>query len=88
MAQFDTPSYAARGRTDTTAATGANPSLRERALDSVADVKASGREAVDAFTDVADSFGDAIEESIRTRPYATLAVAAGIGFLFGCAWSR
>lgn len=48
----------------------------------------SGREAVDAFRDVADTFGDALEDSLKRRPYATLAVAAGIGFLFGAAWRR
>ena len=48
----------------------------------------SGREAVDAFRDVADTFGDALEDSLKRRPYATLAIAAGIGFLFGAAWQR
>jgi ElaB/YqjD/DUF883 family membrane-anchored ribosome-binding protein len=48
----------------------------------------SGREAVDAFRDVADTFGDALEDSLKRRPYATLAMAAGIGFLFGAAWRR
>jgi ElaB/YqjD/DUF883 family membrane-anchored ribosome-binding protein len=48
----------------------------------------SGREAVDAFRDVADTFGDALEDSLKRRPYATLAIAAGIGFLFGAAWRR
>jgi ElaB/YqjD/DUF883 family membrane-anchored ribosome-binding protein len=54
----------------------------------VSDVKESGREAVDAFRDVADTFGDAIEDSLKRRPYATLAMVAGIGFLFGAAWRR
>jgi ElaB/YqjD/DUF883 family membrane-anchored ribosome-binding protein len=54
----------------------------------VSDVKDSGREAVDAFRDVADTFGDAIEDSLKRRPYATLAMVAGIGFLFGAAWRR
>ena len=52
------------------------------------DAQATGREAVDAFRDVADTFGDAVEDSLKRRPYATLAVAAGIGFLFGAAWRR
>ena len=50
--------------------------------------QATGREAVDAFRDVADTFGDAVEDSLKRRPYATLAVVAGIGFLFGAAWKR
>jgi ElaB/YqjD/DUF883 family membrane-anchored ribosome-binding protein len=54
----------------------------------LSDAQASGREAVDAFRDVADTFGDAVEDSLRRRPYATLAMVAGIGFLFGAAWRR
>ena len=54
----------------------------------LSDAKDTGREAVDAFRDVADTFGDAIEDSLRRRPYATLAIVAGIGFLFGAAWRR
>jgi ElaB/YqjD/DUF883 family membrane-anchored ribosome-binding protein len=48
----------------------------------------TGREAVDAFREVADTFGDAIDDSLKRRPYATLAMVAGLGFLFGAAWRR
>jgi len=54
----------------------------------LSDAKESGREAVDAFRDVADTFGDAVEDSLKRRPYATLAMVAGIGFLVGTAWRR
>jgi ElaB/YqjD/DUF883 family membrane-anchored ribosome-binding protein len=54
----------------------------------LSDAKDTGREAVDAFRDVADTFGDAVEDSLKRRPYATLAMVAGIGFLFGAAWRR
>ena len=54
----------------------------------MSDATATGREAVDAFRDVADTFGEAVEDSLKRRPYATLAVVAGIGFLFGAAWRR
>ena len=54
----------------------------------ISGAKESGREAVDAFREVADTFGDAIEDSLKRRPYATLAMVAGIGFLFGAAWRR
>ena len=61
----------------------------KQTADSVlSDASATGREAVDAFRDVADTFGDAVEDSLKRRPYATLAIAAGIGFLFGAAWRR
>jgi ElaB/YqjD/DUF883 family membrane-anchored ribosome-binding protein len=61
---------------------------QEAANSAISDAQASGREAVDAFREVADTFGDAIDDSLKRRPYATLAVAAGIGFLFGAAWKR
>ena len=54
----------------------------------LSDAQETGREAVDAFRDVADTFGDAVEDSLKRRPYATLAMVAGIGFLFGAAWRR
>ena len=37
---------------------------------------------------VDDGMIDAIDESLKTRPYTTLAVALGIGFLFGAMWRR
>ena len=62
--------------------------IRDRAESVVSDIKATGRDATSAFTEVADTFGDALDDSLRRRPYATLVVAAGIGFLFGAAWMR
>jgi ElaB/YqjD/DUF883 family membrane-anchored ribosome-binding protein len=54
----------------------------------LSDMQDKGRETVDAFREVADTFGDAVEDSLKRRPYATLAIVAGIGFLFGAAWRR
>lgn len=54
----------------------------------MSDLQDKGRETVDAFRDVADTFGDAIDDSLKKRPYATLAIVAGLGFLFGAAWRR
>src|SRR5215468_1437677 len=50
----------------------------------VSDVGAKGQEAIDAAHKVVD----AIDESLQTRPYTTLAVALGIGFLLGAMWRR
>jgi ElaB/YqjD/DUF883 family membrane-anchored ribosome-binding protein len=87
MAQLDRPNYTARAGSDSTA--GAfDPGLRERGADTVEDAKAASREPFTACSDVADTFGEALDRSIRTRPYATLAAAAGIGFLFGACWRR
>jgi ElaB/YqjD/DUF883 family membrane-anchored ribosome-binding protein len=54
----------------------------------MADVSAKGQEAVDAVRDVGDNMMDAIDESLEKRPYTTLALALGIGFLFGATWRR
>jgi ElaB/YqjD/DUF883 family membrane-anchored ribosome-binding protein len=56
--------------------------------DVVSDAQGKGREAADAMREVSDNFVEAIDESIKTRPYATLAIVAGIAFLFGATWRR
>jgi ElaB/YqjD/DUF883 family membrane-anchored ribosome-binding protein len=56
--------------------------------EALADAQGKGREAVDAVRDVSDNFVEAIDESIKNRPYATLAIVAGLGFLFGATWRR
>jgi ElaB/YqjD/DUF883 family membrane-anchored ribosome-binding protein len=56
--------------------------------DVVSDAQDKGREAVDAVRDVSDNFVDAIDDSIKQRPYVTLALVAGLGFLFGATWRR
>jgi len=56
--------------------------------DMVAGAQDSGREAVDAVREVSDNFVEAVDESIKTRPYATLAIVAALGFLFGATWRR
>lgn len=45
-------------------------------------------EAADAVREVRDTFADAIEESVQERPFATLAIALGIGFVIGATWRR
>ena len=56
--------------------------------DVVADAQDKGRDAVDAMREVSDNFVEAIDESLKTRPYTTLAIVAGLGFLFGITWRR
>jgi ElaB/YqjD/DUF883 family membrane-anchored ribosome-binding protein len=64
----------------------------QRARANVDDVMAGaqdkGREAVGAVRDVSDNFVDAVDESIKNRPYVTLALVAGLGFLFGATWRK
>ena len=58
----------------------------------VSEARDSGRDAAgaaaDAMRDVSDNFVEAIDDSLKTRPYTTLAIAAGLGFLFGITWRR
>jgi ElaB/YqjD/DUF883 family membrane-anchored ribosome-binding protein len=56
--------------------------------DAVADAQDKSREAVDAMREVSDQFVEAIDESIKNRPYMTLAMALSLGFLFGTMWRR
>lgn len=56
--------------------------------EAVAGAQDRGREAVDAMREVSDNFVDAIDQSIKERPYTTLAMVAGIAFLFGATWRR
>ena len=47
-----------------------------------------GREAIGAVREVGDNVVDAVDKSLRQRPYTALALAAGLGFLFGAIWRR
>lgn len=54
----------------------------------ITDAEAKGMEAVGAVREVGDNVVDAIDESLKKRPYTTLALAAAIGFVFGAMWRR
>jgi ElaB/YqjD/DUF883 family membrane-anchored ribosome-binding protein len=56
--------------------------------DVVSDAQARGHEAASAVREVSDNFVQAVNHSIKERPYATLAIAIGLGFLFGATWRR
>jgi ElaB/YqjD/DUF883 family membrane-anchored ribosome-binding protein len=49
----------------------------------VADIGEKGREALQGARDVRDTFADAVLNSIKARPYTTLAIAGLIGFTYG-----
>jgi ElaB/YqjD/DUF883 family membrane-anchored ribosome-binding protein len=56
--------------------------------DVIAEAGDKGREAVDAMREVTDHFVEAVDESLKERPYTTLAIAAGVGFVLGMIWRR
>jgi ElaB/YqjD/DUF883 family membrane-anchored ribosome-binding protein len=56
--------------------------------EAVSEAQDKSREAASAVREVSDHFVEALDESIKTRPYATLALVAGLAFLFGATWRR
>jgi hypothetical protein len=54
----------------------------------IADAGEKGREAMNNVRQVGDTFAGAIEKSLTTRPYTTLALALAAGFLVGATWRR
>jgi ElaB/YqjD/DUF883 family membrane-anchored ribosome-binding protein len=53
--------------------------------ETMSDVGERGREALG---DVGEHLSEALQESIEQHPLATIALAVGLGFLFGTAWRR
>jgi ElaB/YqjD/DUF883 family membrane-anchored ribosome-binding protein len=56
--------------------------------EAVSGVEDKGREAASAVREVSGHFVDALDQSLKTRPYTTLALAAGIAFVLGITWRR
>src|SRR6202043_1753725 len=49
----------------------------------ISDAGEKGREAIGAVREVGDNVVDAVDKSLKQRPYTALALASGLGFLFG-----
>ena len=58
---------------------GARTGIEETA----AEIGETGREALQGARDVRDTLADAVLNSIKPRPYTTLAIAGLIGFAYG-----
>jgi ElaB/YqjD/DUF883 family membrane-anchored ribosome-binding protein len=54
----------------------------------VSDAQSKGQDAADAMREVSDNLIGALDDSIKEHPFATLAIVAGLGFLFGATWRR
>ncbi len=48
----------------------------------------SSADAADALRGVSSDVTEAVDESIRERPYISLALALGLGFVLGATWRR
>jgi len=54
----------------------------------ISDVRDHGKEAVEAVGDVRDNMQTAVDRSLKDRPYTTLVLAVGFGFVLGALWAR
>ena len=54
----------------------------------ISDAGEKGREAIGAVREVGDNVVDAVDKSLKQRPYTALALAVGLGFVFGAIWRR
>ena len=61
---------------------------QDSAQEGLAEAVQRGSEAVQEARDAWTDFDEALRETVRARPYAALAVAAGIGFLYAVARRR
>ena len=61
---------------------------KTRADGVMSDAQAKGQDAASAVRDVSGHLADAVDESIKNRPYTTLALAVGLGFLLGTSFRR
>ncbi|HEY2134673.1 MAG TPA: DUF883 domain-containing protein [Xanthobacteraceae bacterium] len=59
--------------------------MRDELDETISDVGERGREAL---SEVTENVGEALQESLQEHPLTTLALAVGLGFLFGTAWRR
>jgi ElaB/YqjD/DUF883 family membrane-anchored ribosome-binding protein len=59
--------------------------MQDSVDETVSDVGARSREAL---SDVSEHLGEALQDSLQEHPLTTVALAVGLGFLFGTAWRR
>jgi ElaB/YqjD/DUF883 family membrane-anchored ribosome-binding protein len=71
-----------------TAKKGSTMATRVHVRSVVSDAQDKGREAVEAVSEVRDNMSRAIDKSLKERPYTTLVMAVGLGFLLGALWAR
>ncbi len=51
-------------------------------------VSTAGTRGRDAIRDATEDLNEAVQTSVREHPFTILAIAAGIGFIFGATWRR
>jgi ElaB/YqjD/DUF883 family membrane-anchored ribosome-binding protein len=66
----------------------AKSTVKSSVDDAMSGAQDTGQEAMDAVREVSDNVIGVIDEQLKRRPYTTLAIVAGLGFLFGLTWRR
>jgi ElaB/YqjD/DUF883 family membrane-anchored ribosome-binding protein len=54
----------------------------------VSEAEGQGMDALKGVREVRDNMADALDQSVKRRPYTTLLLAVGLGFLLGAVWAR
>ena len=62
--------------------------MRESVDRMIADAGSRGRDAAHAMRNAGEQIGGALEHSVRTRPFATVALALGLGIVIGAIYRR
>jgi len=62
--------------------------IRQGLDEVVSEAGEKGRDAAGKVRDATENVVEAMEESVRKHPVGTLAIALGLGFLFGVTWRR
>jgi ElaB/YqjD/DUF883 family membrane-anchored ribosome-binding protein len=61
---------------------------RAKARRAVSRAQDKRKEAVGAVHELRDNLANKIDRSVENRPYTTLALAVGLGFVLGAVWAR
>jgi ElaB/YqjD/DUF883 family membrane-anchored ribosome-binding protein len=62
---------------------------KDRAMAARAQVRSVVSDAaVEAVSEVRDNLANAIDKSLKKRPYTTLGLTLALGFLLGVVWAR
>ena len=54
--------------------------------DAISSVTERGRDAVSGIQEIGGNIAYVVEDSVKTQPMATLAIAVGVGFVLGALW--
>jgi ElaB/YqjD/DUF883 family membrane-anchored ribosome-binding protein len=62
--------------------------VRRKVERAVSEAEDRGLDTLKGVREVRDNMADALDQSVKRRPYTTLLLAVGLGFLLGAVWAR